>query len=111
MWLMTPEGFYCVVAFYNKETGKVDPDFIVLRTRREEHLRTIIDRFQLTEPLLVTPDRDYRYRVVLPRPTWYRIVSELADVQYTNFKASVPDTVLPSSILHRIWAICRELQQ
>lgn len=102
MWLFTRHGFYSVV----RDTYSRDRDHMAIRARDREHLENLgklVDSGRIIE----TPEADYRWRIVVPRRVWLeRIMPALAeDVEYTNFKKSVPNDTydVGNWILHDMW--------
>lgn len=88
MWLFTRYGFYST-ACARKPDGSRDPDQIMVRARREDHLQGLQARLSSLAafPILATPGRDYAYRIVVPKPVWAAALYELAAEQdWSNFK-------------------------
>jgi hypothetical protein len=83
MWLFTLDGFYSAVAAHD------DPDTLVVRARVRKDAERLVARTGTGE-VLETRDRDYRYRVRLPRAVWAQYVADAASgIDYDNFKDAV----------------------
>jgi hypothetical protein len=64
----------------------------MVRARNRDHLRNLQKRFpKLAGAEIVTlPNRDYRYRLIVPKSVWVAALAELAEEQeWTNFKNQV----------------------
>ncbi len=62
------------------------------------------------------PGRDYRYRMIVPRATFAKVVAALvSSIDYPNFKgacAASPDLDPDyNSALHEVWSVFRRLQK
>ena len=121
MWLFTRYGFFSVVQARRVENGKVvvepDPETLMVRARRREHLDALLERFDSLADLEITesPGTDYRYRMIVPRSVWRMIVDGLvSDIDYTNFKSACgktkPDDRDYVSALHDVWQVCYGMQ-
>jgi hypothetical protein len=90
----------------------------MIRARCKEHLRNLSDRFPVIRDIeIVTiPDRDYRYRLILPKQVWIPILAELADEQnWSNFKneaAAYQEKTGTAYLraLHDVWEIMYRIQ-
>jgi hypothetical protein len=118
MWLFTRYGFYSV-ACADKKDGSLDPSNMMVRARRKSHLQALQKRFtQLAAAdIVMLPGRDYKYRLIVAKDSWIKIVGELASEQtWSNFKneaarfggAENSDYV---HALHKVWAIMNDLQR
>ena len=95
MWLCFNNAFVSAVA------DSDDPDRLVVRARRREHLESVFG----DEPIIVNAGTDYKYRVVADRRVFADLVHKaVMDVNYTNFKASVNDHTL-QQLYARFWAL------
>jgi len=117
VWLFTRYGFYSI-ACAQKEDGSLDPSMLMVRARRKSHIEALQKRFaQLTAHEIVSlPGRDYKYRLIVAKDSWTKIVAELASEQeWSNFKneaarfggAKNADYV---HALHEVWATMNDLQ-
>jgi hypothetical protein len=117
MWLFTRYGFYSV-ACANKPDGSLDKETVMLRARREEHLQNLCGRFPaISDSEVVTmANRDYRYRLILPKQVWVPILGELAEEQdWSNFKNEAAAYLGKSGAsylraLHDVWEIMFRMQ-
>jgi len=118
MWLFTRYGFYSI-ACARKPDGTLDPQLLMIRARRITHLKTLQQRFRsLANVDIVTlPERDYRYRLIVPKELWARVVAELAEEQeWSNFKNEVTSyqgTAGSAYIraLHEVWLTMCDFQE
>jgi hypothetical protein len=79
MWIFTRYGFFSI-ACASKPDGSPDAQTVMVRARRSEHLGRLQGRFPALADasILTMPDRDYRYRIVVAKDTWAKVISELA---------------------------------
>lgn len=104
MWLYTTIGFFSVI--------NVGSDRMMVRSRHRadlERLKLIdVDGWDATATeIIVSPDRDYRYRIVVSSSTFEALVVKLVrDITYHNFKAAA-GILGPkrAQTLHKIWAV------
>ena len=67
--------------------------------------------------ILTLPHRDYRYRFIVPKKVWSKIVVQLAEEQaWTNFKDETArfqglDGTDYVDALHEVWSVMNRLQQ
>jgi hypothetical protein len=117
MWLFTRYGFFSV-ACARRPNDSIDPDNVMIRSRRKAHLQNLQTRFHelAAAELIALPDRDYRYRLIVSKPLWSKIVAELTNEQdWSNFKneaARFQGTRGSDYIhaLHRVWEVMYEFQ-
>ncbi len=118
MWLFTRYGFYSI-ACAQKEDGSRDVSTMMVRARRKTHLHALQKRFaQLAaSEIVLLPGRDYKYRLIVAKDVWAKIVAELASEQeWSNFKneatrfggAGSSDYI---HALHEVWGIMNDLQR
>ena len=89
MWLFTRYGFYSVACADMKD-GSFDPSTMMVRARRKSHLQALQKRFPelAADEIVMFPGRDYKYRLIVAKDSWIKIVAELASEQtWSNFKA------------------------
>lgn len=106
MWLLTPRGFYSVVA------NRDDPETVLVRARAREDLEGLSDLIGSLE-ILETPDRDYRWRAIVSRRAWSgALVLLAAEIDYPNFKAEVERRQgrERADVYHAVWARLLRLQ-
>jgi len=107
MWYFSIHGFFSVSAFKCK---------LNVRSRDRKHLEALIERFpQLATKILVTPKRDYHFRIEVAREVWVKVVAEMAAEQdWSNFKNEVavtrPQDEDYLDALHEIWEVMWNLQ-
>ena len=118
MWIFTRYGFYSV-ACGSKPDGSLDGQSVMVRARCIGHLRSMQKRFPglAVGKILESPDRDYRYRLVISKACWTTIVGELAQEQdWSNFKDETAKFQGTSGrkyvrALHDVWAVMNRLQR
>ncbi|MBY0523625.1 MAG: hypothetical protein K2R98_09500 [Gemmataceae bacterium] len=117
MWIFLPEGFFSVVCGRTKDG--LDADTITVRARLKQHLENLIARFsaQLAgHPIKQTDDTDYRYRLILPKTTWVKVLALIGqELDYGNFKSRAATVQGKAGrdyvdALHDVWAMMRDLQ-
>jgi hypothetical protein len=118
MWLVTRYGFYSI-ACAQKPDGKIDPSKLMMRARSATHLDNLKARFPVLagQEIRTTPDHDYRWRLIVTKATWSKIVAELVEEQeWSNFKNEAhryqgdagSDYV---RALHDVWSVMNALQE
>lgn len=91
----------------------------MVRARLKPHLQNLLARFPALSgaKILAWPNRDYRFRLIVPKAVWVGVLSELAgEQQWSNFKNEVgkrrgkagADYV---SALHEVWHVMSRLQK
>ncbi len=118
MWIFTRYGFYSI-ACASKPDGSLDIQSVMVRARCIAHLRGLQKRFPALAvgKILELPNRDYRYRLIIPKASWTTIVSELAQEQeWSNFKDEAARYQGASGrgyvrALHNVWEVMHRLQQ
>ena len=91
MWIFTRYGFYSIACATTPD-GSLDSANVVVRARAEEHLHALLKRFPSigAAEVITTPDGDYRYRIILAKDIWTRILGDLSKEQeWSNFKNEV----------------------
>jgi hypothetical protein len=87
MWLFTTDGFYSAVE------DRDDPSMMVVRARVKQDAFTLQDRLQDQRCYVEvkhTPDRDYAYRLFVPRLSWATYLQNAVErIDYNNFKDAV----------------------
>jgi hypothetical protein len=118
MWIFTRYGFYSI-ACASKPDGSLDSQSVMVRARCIAHLRSLQKRF----PALTVGDivelsnRDYRYRLIIPKGSWTAIIGELAQEQeWSNFKNEAAKYQGASGTayveaLHKVWGLMHRLQE
>lgn len=125
MWLFTCYGFFSAVCARQGEGsyGKpVDPNKVMVRARRREHLADLLDRFGNLFPdtpaIHETRSTDYRYRIFIPKSAWAEMVKALVlELNYDNFKnaahAQLDGTAEGRAYTHAlsdVWQVMADLQ-
>lgn len=118
IWTFTIYGFFSI-ACANKPDGTIDTDTVMVRARLKKHLENLKARFPALAngKLLTWANRDYRYRLIVPKEVWAGILREMAEEQeWSNFKnqaASRRSQVGTAYIraLHEVWGTMYELQE
>jgi hypothetical protein len=89
----------------------------MIRARRAAHLSNLQKRFPAlaSGEVLTLPNRDYRYRLIVPKEVWAGTLAELGREQdWANFKSEVArfnghDDY--EHALHEIWSVMYGLQE
>jgi hypothetical protein len=118
MWIFTRYGFYSI-ASASKPDASLDSQSVMVRARCIDHLRSLQKRFPALAVgnILELPNRDYRYRLIIPKASWTAIVGELAQEQeWSNFKNEAAKYQGTSGrgyvqALHDVWDVMYRLQQ
>jgi hypothetical protein len=118
MWIFTRYGFYSI-ACASKPDGSLDSQSVMVRARCIDYLRSLQKRFPALAVgnILELPNRDYRYRLIIPKASWTAIVGELAQEQeWSNFKNEAAKYRGTSGrgyvqALHDVWDVMYRLQQ
>lgn len=122
MWLFTRYGFYSIVSARQggRRHGPIDPDQLMVRARRREHLEALQARFPEalgSVPIADSTDTDYAHRIVVPKATWVRVAAALAEeIEYGNFKSEVASHLGAGGAayehaLHEVWSVMYGLQR
>jgi hypothetical protein len=117
MWLFTRYGFYSI-SCARKPDGSPDAETMMIHARRKAHLEHLQCRFPAVAalPIVALRERDYRYRLIVPKAEWTVIMGALAAEQkWSNFKneAARFQGVAGSeyvNALHRVWEVMYDLQ-
>lgn len=118
MWVFTRYGFYSI-ACASKSDGSLDSTSVMVRARCIAHLRNLQKRFPVLAvgEILKLANHDYRYRLVIPKPSWITIIGELAQEQeWSNFKNEAAKYQGKSgrsyvAALHDVWGVMHRLQE
>lgn len=89
----------------------------MIRGRKKKHLQNLRDKFpSIQGEIVASKDTDYRYRVIVPKPEWVLILSELAKEQsWSNFKSKAHANSAQCgndyvNSLHEVWETMHNLQ-
>ena len=106
------------IACASKPDGSIDKDTVMVRGRQAGHLRNLQTRFPALAGTIVTlPNRDYRYRIIVPKSVWVAALGEMAEEQqWGNFKNQVAKHqgragAAYANALHEVWAVMYRLQE
>jgi hypothetical protein len=118
MWLFTRYGFYSI-ACARKPDGSLDAETVMIRARRSSHLAALKKRFAVlsSAEVITLQARDYRYRVIVPKKVWVKVIGQLAEEQeWSNFKNETADFQGDAgsdytSALHDTWSVMYRLQE
>jgi hypothetical protein len=109
MWVFTKIGFFSAVE------NTQDRATLLVRARVRADIARLADWLaghgypcQVHE----TPERDYRWRVVMPKAVFGSLMGELAaGIDYPNSKDAVHDGTTRGRAYIRIWTAMHELQE
>jgi hypothetical protein len=90
MWLFTKYGFFAL------SCDEHDDNVIMVRARVESHLQHLKNKFEELEnyQIIDTHDRDYQYRLFVPKPIWSKISYKLMEeIDYSKFKPSAQENL------------------
>lgn len=118
IWIFSIYGFYSI-ACADKPDGSLDRDTVMVRARCKDHLKNLQARFpELASAEIVSwPNRDYRYRLLVPKTAWVRALQGMAEEQeWSNFKNQVAKRQgrgrnAYTHALHDVWEIMYRLQE
>ena len=119
MWVFSIYGFYSIACADKPGTKEIDPDTVMVRARCKDHLQNLQKRFPAlgSSEILCPPNRDYGYRLIVPKSVWVVALQELAEEQeWSNFKSEVvkrqgQDGAAYTSALQKVWEIMYRLQE
>lgn len=119
MWIFSTLGFYSAVRIVRD--GKLTNQ-VMVRARVRRHLDNLFAAYpallcRTTEPVMETPNADYRYRIIIKLTQWKRLAENLAGaVDYPNFKNDAMLTPAwggsaERAALHNVWAEMHTVQE
>ena len=80
MWMYTKHGAYSVVEQYSGEE-------MAVRTRHRQYLENLMEAAEVSHDIVVTPNRDYEFRIVVSKAEWDVIGKYLiTSITYPDFK-------------------------
>ena len=95
MWIFLSDAFISVVEHRD------DASRLMVRARLKGDIERALPGVEAEE----TPDADYRYRAVVPRTQFAARVAALAEeIDYPNFKSSVPDKARHDAYM-KVWEV------
>jgi hypothetical protein len=111
--------FYSIACADKPGTKEIDPDTVMVRARRKDHLQNLQKRCPglASSEILSPPNRDYGYRLIVPKSVWVAALQEMAEEQeWSNFKSEVAkrmgrDGAEYTDALHDVWRIMYRLQE
>jgi len=81
MWMYTKHGAYSVVEDYSGNE-------MVVRTRHRQYLENLMEAAEVSHEIIVTPTRDYEFRIVVNKADWEVIGKYLlSSITYPDFKS------------------------
>ena len=94
MWIFTQDGYISVVQHFNPTPGAE----LLMRSRSAGHLYDllclVLTEEEVDDRVLVTPDHDYPYRILVSRELFGQVVAaSMARLDYSNFKARCSQTL------------------
>jgi hypothetical protein len=108
MWIFTRIGFFSAVE------NTQDPATLLVRARVRADIEHLADRLREQGcPCEVreTPDRDYRWRLIVPKAVFAEVVGALAaGIDYPNFKDAVHEGTSRDRAYMRVWSAMRDIQ-
>lgn len=121
MWIQHPRlGAFSIVLADNQGTHQPDPNTVMIRARRMEHLRLLQDACPAladAEIIESGPHHDYAWRIIAPKASFVEALGVLGDgLDYRNVKSTaheaekrVGDGFVQA--LHRIWSALHSIQK
>ncbi|HEV2134254.1 MAG TPA: hypothetical protein VGR47_08315 [Terracidiphilus sp.] len=118
MWIFSIYGFYSIACATNTD-GTLDPAVVMVRARCKDHLQNLQKRCPelASSKILSPPNRDYGYRLIIPKAIWVAALQEMAEEQtWGNFKNEVAqrmggDGADYTDALHDVWRTMYRLQE
>jgi hypothetical protein len=108
MWILFEGGFVSIVQH------REEPDMLCVRGRVKADVSTFCAAAGSELPVLMTPDGDYRYRVVLSRAEVQRALDTLVtELDYDNFKSRIAEIHghERAHIYAEVWSDLHKLQR
>jgi hypothetical protein len=100
MWLALSRSFISVVA------DRGNPDRLLVRARVAGHIEAVFPKAEV----FTDAEADYYYRAFIDREeVAQKLSEEVREIDYDNFKASVPDQPLHDSYVG-VWRVMHKLQ-
>jgi hypothetical protein len=110
MWLITPFGFYSVVA----KSGDQHDGLLTVRSRVRSDLEALREYVPSLGPIAESKQTDYRYRAKAKAKDIVKgFASMVENIDYSNFKDKVADTQgdFRASVYGEVWDSLYELQE
>jgi hypothetical protein len=105
MWLFTRYGFFSIAEADNGGSK------LMVRARAKKHLEALQTRFPELAKLTILRrlNRDYKWRLIVPRAIWMSVVSEMtAEQTWSNVKDEVwrfNKDAIYSNAMHSVWQL------
>lgn len=107
MWLFSGKGFISVVENRQDRSRKT----LLVRSRFREDLEQFVEMLDSSPVIQETPERDYLYRIVVPREDLAAVVQRIVtSIDYGNFKASVHGDPVRDRAYGRCWSAMYDAQ-
>ena|SRR3990167_2792120 len=112
MWIFTTRGFFSAVQ------DSPDKNMLTIRARSGTDLGRLVtlateQGWKWLSPIQETPERDYRWRIALPRVIWSQLLDMMTrELDYPNFKNAV--ALVDKKRAHdylEIWAVMAGVQE
>lgn len=108
MWVYTAIGFFSAVENREDRTRKT----LLVRARFREDIDRLAGRLHPAPAVVETPERDYMFRVVIPKTVWAKVMAELAEaIDYGNFKSAVHGDPVRDRAYMRSWSAMADAQE
>jgi hypothetical protein len=106
MWVFTPHGFISIVEY---QSPKAQPgEELLVRSRDAETLPKLFGPDLVVK---LTPKADYRYRIIVSRQEAQRVLlGLLGDINYPNFKRSLPEGSGYKEAAGKCWGVMYDYQ-
>lgn len=121
MWIQHPRlGAFSIVLADDRHTHQPDPDMVMIRARRVEHLRLLQQACPSLADAEITDSRpyhDYAWRIIAPKSSFVQALRVLGEgLSYRNVKNTAHDAeehvgTPYVSALHRIWSTLHAIQE
>jgi len=104
MWVFLHDAFLSIV----EDTS--DGNKLLVRARVKGDIERVFEDLLEDQKVEETNDRDYRFRISLPRSTVaFQMESEVLGIEYPNFKSEVKETDRHNAYLD-VWFTMTQLQ-
>ncbi len=107
IWVATRYGFFSAVCARKGDGSRAnppDPHKMMIRARARDHLVRLVERFPSLKrfEIKTSPHNDYRFRIIIPKWRWQRVMWGLIREQdYDNFKNEVDRTFGTKTVAER----------
>ncbi len=105
MWVFCKEGFFSAVAHRDK------PEYMMVRARFGGDLERLCAKHGIKAEVTVTPEADYRYRMVFAKNVWAELMRREAEaIDYDNFKDAVHEGTVRDRAYMACWSALSRAQ-